>query len=126
MVTCVSEGSYNVLFILALAICIIMILISAYFYDRFSKMERGVVTPESIRNAKNMAMISLIVIIISIAVLFLLFFGFQKRMVGVSVSTPVSSVKYTGPESVSFRGQTMGVPAGGMGAPVSQLGGSGY
>ncbi len=120
MVTCVSEGSYNILFILALAICIIMILISAYFYDRFSKMERGVTSEASIRNAKNMAMISLIVIIISIAVLFLLFFGFQKRMVGVSVSAPASSLKFTGPEQVSFQGGYMGppqYPAGG-GYPI--------
>jgi heme/copper-type cytochrome/quinol oxidase subunit 2 len=108
MVTCVSEGSYNVLFIMALAICITMILISAYFYDRFSKMERGVTSEQSIRNAKNMAMIALIVIIISIAVLFLIFFGFQKRMVGVSVTAPASSMKFVGPEQVSFGGPSMG------------------
>ena len=88
-----------------------MILISAYFYDRFNKMERGVTSPQSIQNAKNMAMISLIVIIISIAVLFLLFFGFQKRMVGVSVSTPASSVRFSGPEQGSFGGQFMGPPS---------------
>lgn len=116
MVTCVSEGSYNILFIMALAICITMILISAYFYDRFSKMERGITSEQSIRNAKNMAMISLIVIIIAIAVLFLMFFGFQKRMVGVTVSTPVSSLKFTGRDQVSFRGEQMGVP-GGMNYP---------
>ena len=85
-----------------------MILISAYFYDRFSKMERGVTSEQSIRNAKNMAMIALIVIIISIAVLFLIFFGFQKRMVGVSVTTPASSVKFVGPDQVSFGGPSMG------------------
>jgi hypothetical protein len=84
-----------------------MILISAYFYDRFSKMERGITSEQSIRNSKNMAMIALIVIIISIAVLFLIFFGFQKRMVGVSVTTPTSSMKFVGPEQVSFSGGSM-------------------
>ena len=116
MVTCVSEGSYNILFIMALAICITMVLISAYFYDRFSKMERGITSEQSIRNSKNMAMIALIVIIIAIAVLFLMFFGFQKRMVGVTVSTPVSSLKFTGRDQVSFRGEHMGGP-GGMNYP---------
>jgi len=91
-----------------------MILISAYFYDRFSKMERGVTSDESIKNAKNIAMISLIFIIIAIAVLFLLFFGFQTRMVGVSVSAPASSMRFTGPERVSFSPSpySMGMPPG--------------
>jgi len=114
MVTCVSEGSYNVLFIMALAICITMILISAYFYDRFSKMERGITSTQSIQNAKNISMISLIVIIIAIAILFLLFFGFQTRMVGVSVYTPTSSVRQVGPNQVSFQGS---VGSGAMGGP---------
>ena len=102
MVTCVSEGSYNVLFIMALAICIVLVLISAYFYDRFSKIERGVYSEESIRNAKNMAMLALIIIIISIAILFMLFFGFQKRMVGVSAHIAANSMREIGPETVSF------------------------
>jgi len=97
---------------MALAVCITMILISAYFYDRFSKMERGIASEQSIRNSKNMAMIALIAIIIFMAVLFLMFFGFQKRMVGVSVTTPATSLKFTGPEQVSFGGGSAGVLPG--------------
>jgi heme/copper-type cytochrome/quinol oxidase subunit 2 len=92
------------MFIMALALSITMILITAYFYDRFSKMERGVSSDASIQNAKNMAMVSLILIIIFIAFLFLLFFGFQKRMVGVSAYAATSSVRQIGPETVSFSG----------------------
>nr|QBK85503.1 MAG: uncharacterized protein LCMAC101_00900 [Marseillevirus LCMAC101] len=79
-----------------------MILISAYFYDRFSKIQRGASTEQSIQNAKNIAMIALIFIIIAIAILFLLFFGFQTRMVGVSAYAATSSLKQMGPERVSF------------------------
>ena len=79
MVTCVSESSYNIMFVMALIICIVLIFISAYFYNKFNKMEQEPASPESIRNGRTMAIISLVVIAIFIALLFL-FFCLRDKM----------------------------------------------
>ena len=83
MPTCVSEGSYNVLFIIAIVACVLFLLGSAYFYDRFKKAETDRLSSHDAYVSKSLAMVSMVVTAIFIALFFILYFGFQKRLVGV-------------------------------------------
>jgi len=88
MPSCVTEGSYNVLFIVAVVVAVLFLLSTAFYYDRFSKASTNRLTQEDAAVAKNMTILSLIVAILCIALLFILYFGFQKRLVGVYTTLP--------------------------------------
>jgi len=98
MPSCVTEGSYNLLFIVAIIVSVLFLISTAYYYDKFSKATTNRLTENQANIAKNMTMISLIVALFSIAILFLFYFGFQTRMVGVytptvGLSTPRAPMK---------------------------------
>nr|QBK86570.1 MAG: uncharacterized protein LCMAC102_03650 [Marseillevirus LCMAC102] len=76
----ISEDSYNVLFISAVIISILFLFSTAYYYDRFSKAETNRLTEKNAAIAKNVAILGLIIAVIMIALLFVLYFGFRKRL----------------------------------------------
>lgn len=88
MPSCVTEGSYNVLFIVAVIVAVLFLLSTAFYYDRFSKASTNRLTQEDSAIAKSMTILSLVVAILCIALLFILYFGFQKRLVGVYTTLP--------------------------------------
>ena len=98
MPSCVSESSYNILFICALVVIVLMLLSSAYFYDKFNKAETDRLTSKDTKVAKTMSMLSLVISVIGIAILFALFFGFKKRLTGVQVKVG-SPIKVESPTS---------------------------
>lgn len=105
MPPCVTEGSYNVLFIVAVIVSVLFLLSTAFYYDKFSKASTNRLTSEDAAIAKNMTVISMIVAILSIALLFILYFGFQKRLVGVYTTLP-------GTQAVPKLGATAMPPSG--------------
>ncbi len=82
-ITCISEGSYNILFICAVIISVLFLFSTAYYYDRFSKAETNRLTEKNAAIAKNVAILGLIFTVMIIALLFVLYFGFRKRLLGV-------------------------------------------
>jgi len=84
MPNCVTEGSHNILFIIAVIVSVLFLLSTAFYYDRFNKAATNRLSENDAAIAKNMAIVSLIVAILSIAVLFILYFGFRKRLMGVA------------------------------------------
>ncbi len=88
MPPCVTEGSYNILFIVAIVVCVLFLLSTAFYYDKFSKASTNRLTQEDSAIAKNISILSLIIAILGIALLFSLYFGFQKRLVGVYTTIP--------------------------------------
>ncbi len=99
MSACVSESSYTILFISAIVVTVLMLVGSAYFYDNFNKADTNRLTEENARMAKNISMISIIISVIAIALLFILFFGFSKRLVGVYATLP-SAPQYQSPLNI--------------------------
>lgn len=88
MANCVSEGSYNILFIMAIIAALFFLLSSAYYYDRFNKASTGRLSGSDAITSKNMTMFSMIIATLSIALFFILYFGFSKRLVGVYTTPP--------------------------------------
>ena len=74
-----------------------MLLLSAYFYDRFDKAATDRLNEEGALTARNISMVSIVIVIIAIMVLFLLYFGFQTRMVGVSARVTPGTVRSASP-----------------------------
>ena len=85
-----TEGSYNVHFITAVTADGLFLLRTAFYYDKFNKATTNRLAEKDAAIAKNMTILSLIVAILSIALLFILYFGFQKRQVGIytTITTP--------------------------------------
>jgi hypothetical protein len=83
MPVCVSDASYNVLFVFSICLVIIFLALSAYSYDGFNKTENNIITPQQARQAKIFNMVGIIIACLGIAVMFLLFFGFRHKLVGV-------------------------------------------
>lgn len=90
MPTCVTEGSYNILFITAVVVGMIFLVSNAYFYDKFNKSTTNRLSQKESDMAKNISVFTLIVSILALAVLFVLFFAYNKRMVGVYTTVPSS------------------------------------
>lgn len=97
MPTCVTEGSYNILFITAVVIGMIFLISNAYFYDKFNKSTTNRLSQKESDMAKNISIFTLIASIIALAVLFVLFFAYNKRMVGVYTSVPASMTRHVPP-----------------------------
>lgn len=86
MSTCISEGSYNVLFIISIIGGLIFILGSAFYYDRFTKISTKTLTDEQISTARNATFLFMILATLIVLTLFVAYFGFQKRVVSVTVT----------------------------------------
>ena len=82
MSSCVTEGSYNLIFIISIIISVLFLFSTAFYYDRFNRASTNRLSVNDIAIAKTMTLLSLIISIISIAILFILFFGFRKRVIG--------------------------------------------
>lgn len=83
MAHCVSEGSYNILFILAVIVCLLMLGGMAYSYDKFKKASMNQLSEMEAGLSMNISLIGIILSILFILIFFILFFLFQKRLVGV-------------------------------------------
>lgn len=90
MPSCVSEGSYNLLFIVSIVLSILFLLSTAFYYDKFSKASTNRLTQKDAVISKNVTIMSMIIAILGMAVLLILYFGFQKRLVGVYTTVPGS------------------------------------
>ena len=88
MPTCVSEGSHTALFVGAIITSILMLIISAFFYDRSKKVEDKLNTPRQDSQAKNISLAAMILSVMAIAGIFTIYFGFRKRLVGVYAPVP--------------------------------------
>ena len=78
---CVSESSYNVLFICAVVIAVFLLILSAYAWDKFNKASEKRLPTKSAQDGKTISLISLIISIIAIGLLIVLFFVYQKKLV---------------------------------------------
>ena len=79
---CVSEGSYHILYVTAIVTAFILLIGSAYFWDKFNKVKNSRLTKREEKQAQGVAMAGVVVSVIGIGVLIMLFFGFRRRMVG--------------------------------------------
>lgn len=75
----ISEGSYNILFIVGVVVAVLFVLSSAYFFDRFHRASENNLTMEETLIAKHVSMVTLIVGILCFALLFVLYFGFRRE-----------------------------------------------
>lgn len=95
MPSCVSETSYYILFATAILISIMLLISSAYFYDALKNYKEK---PEDVKKDKrqvpiNMSMVFFGAGLLSIVVLFVLFFAFQKRFLGVYTTKKIPVTK---------------------------------
>lgn len=90
MPACVSEGSYNTIFVVATIIVILLLLLSSYVYDRFNKASKNELSSSQFNMSKNIALGSMILGIFALTVLIVVFFGFRTRMIGVYSTTNMS------------------------------------
>lgn len=91
MPACVSETSYYLIFVVALIIGVALIAGSAYSYDRFKNFREkpDEADNDKLHTATNVSILFLVLGLLGIMTLFILFFGFQKRLVGVYTTTNV-------------------------------------
>jgi len=71
-------GSYNLIFAVALSTCLITLFISAYLYDVARKAVDDTVTHKEVVTSKALTMISMIVTMVSVVILFIVFFAMKK------------------------------------------------
>jgi len=104
MPACVSEMSYYIMFVIALLTGVILILASVYFYDRFKnyRNDSDNITKESLDRSSNVSFLFLFLGLFAVMTLFILFFGFQKRLVGVYTSVHVPDTHSLMSHDVSF------------------------
>lgn len=88
MQVCVSETSYYLVFVVAIVSSVLLIGGSAYSYDRFRNMREKPddVTTDNLHRSANVNIAFMILGLIGVVGAFVLFFGFQKRMVGLKAS----------------------------------------
>jgi heme/copper-type cytochrome/quinol oxidase subunit 2 len=89
MPTCVTEGSYNILFIVGICISLGFLVSSAYFYNQFSKASNDQLTHRSSEIGKNISIFALVGASLALALLFIMYFAFSQRMVGVYTQAPL-------------------------------------
>ncbi len=80
LVDCVSQGSYNVLFIVAVVVTLFLMVGSIFVWDRFGRSQVRRLTPKEAEDAKIASIASLIISVISLIVLLILFFGYQQKI----------------------------------------------
>ena len=79
MIDCVSESGYNILFVSAVVIAVLLLVLAAYSWNKFNQAEEKRLSANSARNGKSIALIGIIVSILAVGLLIILFFGFQKK-----------------------------------------------
>ena len=80
LVDCVSQGSYNILFILAVVITLFLMIGSIFVWDRFSKGQSRKLTTKEAEDAKIASIAALIISVIALITLLILFFGYQQKI----------------------------------------------
>lgn len=80
MPTCVSENTYLLVFILGISAIICFLLSTVYFYDKFNKASVDILNKKQANTAKSISMIFMTVAIIFLCVMFIVFFGFSKKI----------------------------------------------
>lgn len=77
---CVSNDSYIIIFIISIVALVCFLLYSVYTYDRFNKAVVDVLDKREANTSRNIAAIGISVSIIFICALFIIFFGFTKKI----------------------------------------------
>ena len=88
MTACVSETSYYLIFASALVVSVLLLISSAFSYDKFKhyNVNPEDATDKGLNSAVNISIAFFIAGLLSVSTLFVLFFGFQKRLLGVSTT----------------------------------------
>ena len=92
MTACVTETSYYLIFAVSLLISLMFLISCAYNFDRLRnfKEEPTRVTNGNLTRTSNITLGFFISGVIGLITLFVLFFGFQKRLLGVYTTTAVA------------------------------------
>lgn len=80
MATCVSEGSYNTMFGMALAISVLFIIVAAFYTHSLTKIVDGTGSQDDNKTAKHISQAVLITSIVLVLVILFLYFGNTSRM----------------------------------------------
>ncbi len=91
MPSCVSEGSYNTIFGMLIAVVILLVLYSAYNMNTYGKTEDKTITPDDGHMGKLVSQGFLIIGILALGMSMFLFFGNTTRLVGVYTSVPAGT-----------------------------------
>jgi heme/copper-type cytochrome/quinol oxidase subunit 2 len=93
MTVCVSESSYYAIFITSIVISFVLIFSNAYSYTRFNNYKNDIntATASSLGGSGTMSLITLLLGVIGLVIVFVMFFGFTERLVGVSANVNVGS-----------------------------------
>ena len=85
MTPCVTETSYYLIFATALVVSMLLLIVCAYSYDKFKTYTEtpDEATDKNLNSAINISLSFFVAGILGILTLFVMFFGFQTRMVGV-------------------------------------------
>lgn len=78
--SCVGEGSYNTMFGLCISICIVLIILTAFYTHSLTKIDDGTSDPTDPRTLKHISQAMLIAAIVFALVVIFLFFGNSTRM----------------------------------------------
>jgi len=92
MSSCVTETSYYLIFTVALIISLLQLVACAYHYDKIKKYENNpsdVATNSELTKMSNITLGFFISGTIGMITLLILFFGFQKRLLGVYTTIAV-------------------------------------
>jgi len=77
---CVSQDSYVFVFVIGLVSLICFLISTVYFYDKFNKASVNLLNQQQANTSKTISMLFMSLSIIFICVLFIVFFGFTKKM----------------------------------------------
>lgn len=80
MPSCVSEESYIFVFIIALVSLLCFLVCTVIFYDKFNKASLGLLDKKQANTARTLSIIFMTLSIVFICVLFIVFFGFSKKI----------------------------------------------
>lgn len=80
MPSCVSEESYIIIFVIGLVSLLCFLISTVLFYDKFNKASMNLLNQKQANSAKNLSIIFMSVSIVFLCVLFIVFFGFSKKI----------------------------------------------
>lgn len=88
MPSCVSEGSYNAIFGMAIGVILLLAFFAAYNWDKYSKADDKTLTPDDSTTGKHISQGMLIAAILILGGALFMYFGNTTRLVGVYTNVP--------------------------------------
>lgn len=77
---CVTQGSYNIVFIAAVIMGLLLLIISSYNWDKLNKAEKEKLSKLEAGAGITIDAIGVLVAVVAILILVILYFNFQKKI----------------------------------------------